>query len=154
MSLRETISASSKNKMIKKMKNTKMWSQKQTDHVKNGEGKVTISCHQLQGKRVFFFFNSLLFINYFIFKLKLFILYWGITNQGLPQWLNSKESACNARDPGSIPGSVRSPGGGHGNPLQYSSLENPQGQRSPAGCSPQGCTESDTTEATKQHQLH
>ena len=34
-------------------------------------------------------------------------------------------SACNAGDPGSIPGSGRSPGGGHGHPLQYSCLENP-----------------------------
>ena len=34
-------------------------------------------------------------------------------------------SACNAGDLGSIPGSGRSPGGGHGNPLQYSCLENP-----------------------------
>ena len=37
----------------------------------------------------------------------------------------SKESACNVGDPGSIPGSGRSPGGGHGNPLQYSCLGNP-----------------------------
>ena len=37
----------------------------------------------------------------------------------------TKEFACNARDPGSIPGSGRSPGEGNGNPLQYSSLENP-----------------------------
>ena len=36
-----------------------------------------------------------------------------------------KESACSAGDPGSITGSGRSPGGGHGNPLQYSCLENP-----------------------------
>ena len=35
------------------------------------------------------------------------------------------ESVCNAGDLGSIPGLGRSPGGGHGNPLQYSSLENP-----------------------------
>ena len=35
---------------------------------------------------------------------------------------------------------------GHGNPLQYTSLENPHGQRSLAGCSPWGCKESDTTE--------
>ena len=33
-----------------------------------------------------------------------------------------KESACNEGDPGSIPGSGRSPGGGHGNPVQYSCL--------------------------------
>ena len=36
-----------------------------------------------------------------------------------------KESASNVGDLGSIPGSGRSPGGGHGNPLQYSCLENP-----------------------------
>ena len=33
--------------------------------------------------------------------------------------------ACKAGDPGSIPGSGRSPGEGNGNPLQYSCLENP-----------------------------
>ena len=38
---------------------------------------------------------------------------------------DSKESACNAGDPGSIPGSARSLGDGNGNPLQYSCLENP-----------------------------
>ena len=38
---------------------------------------------------------------------------------------DGKESACNAGDPGSIPGSGRSPGGGHGNSLQYSCLDNP-----------------------------
>ena len=32
---------------------------------------------------------------------------------------DSKESACKVGEPGSIPGSGRSPGGGHGNPLQY-----------------------------------
>ena len=36
-----------------------------------------------------------------------------------------KESACNAGDPGLIPGLGRSPGAGNGNPLQYSCLENP-----------------------------
>ena len=44
---------------------------------------------------------------------------------GLLQWLRGKESACNAGDAGSIPESGRSPGGGHGNPLQCSCLENP-----------------------------
>ena len=39
-----------------------------------------------------------------------------------------KASACNARDLGSIPGSGRSSGGGNGNPLQYSCLENPMGR--------------------------
>ena len=39
--------------------------------------------------------------------------------------LGYKASACNVGDPGSIPGSGRSPGEGNGNPLQYSCLENP-----------------------------
>ena len=41
-----------------------------------------------------------------------------------PCGLDSKESACNAGDPGLIPRSGRSPGEGNGNPLQYSCLEN------------------------------
>ena len=49
-----------------------------------------------------------------------------------------KESACNAGDLGSIPGLGRFPGEGHGNPLQYSCLENPHGQRSLVGYSPCG----------------
>ena len=49
---------------------------------------------------------------------------------GFPGSSAGKES-CNAGDPGSIPGSGRSPGDGLGGPLQYSSLENPCGQRSP-----------------------
>ena len=40
-----------------------------------------------------------------------------------------KESACNARDRGLIPGSGRSPGEGNGNPLQYSCLDNPMDSR-------------------------
>ena len=45
--------------------------------------------------------------------------------EDIPGGLDSKESACNARDPGSIPGLGRSPGEGHGNPPQYSCLVNP-----------------------------
>ena len=48
---------------------------------------------------------------------------------------HGKESACNVGDLGSIPGLGRSPGKGHGNPLQYSCLENPM-KRSLAGYSP------------------
>ena len=44
--------------------------------------------------------------------------------QGVPCDSDSKESACNAGDSGSIPGSGRSPGEGNGNPLQYSFLVN------------------------------
>ena len=56
------------------------------------------------------------------------------------------ESVCDAGDLGSIPGLGRSPGRGHGNPLQYSCLENPHGQRSLARSSPWSHKESDTTE--------
>ena len=41
---------------------------------------------------------------------------------------NLPSNAIDVRDPGLIPGSGRSPGGGHGNPLQYSFLENPMGR--------------------------
>jgi len=61
---------------------------------------------------------------------------------------NPRVSAADRKDSGSIPGSGRSPGGGHSNPPQYSCLENPHGQRSLAGCSPQGGKQSNTTEAT------
>ena len=43
---------------------------------------------------------------------------------GFPGGSEVKASACNAGDPGSFPGSGRSPGEGNGNPLQYSCLEN------------------------------
>ena len=101
---------------------------------------------------------------------------------GFPGSSAVKESACNAEDPGSIPGSGRSSGEGigyplqcswaslvvknqpamqetwmnpwvgrcpevgHGNPLQYSCLENPHGQRSLLGPNPWGHKESDTAE--------
>ena len=56
---------------------------------------------------------------------------------------DSKESACDVGDLGLIPELGGSPQGGHGNPLQYSCLENPQGQRSLADYTPWGCKESD-----------
>ena len=65
---------------------------------------------------------------------------------GFPGGSDGKEFAYDAGDLRLIPESGRSPGGGHGNPLQYSGLENPHGQRNLAGYSPKGCKESDTTE--------
>ena len=61
---------------------------------------------------------------------------WGISSQSaeftlgfitsdLPGGSDGKASACNAGDPGLIPGLGRSPGEGNGNPLQHSCLENP-----------------------------
>ena len=44
---------------------------------------------------------------------------------GFPDGSDGKESTCNSRDLGSIPGLGRSHGGVHGNPMQYSCLENP-----------------------------
>ena len=54
---------------------------------------------------------------------------------------------ANERDAGSIPGLGRSPGGRHGNPLQYSCLENPM-DRGAWQATVHRVTESDTTEAT------
>ena len=51
--------------------------------------------------------------------------------QGFPGVSDGKESTCNAGHLDSIPGLGRSPGGGHGNPLHHSCLENPHGQRRP-----------------------
>ena len=48
----------------------------------------------------------------------------GLFIMGFPGGSDSKESACNSGDPGSIPGLGRSPGEVNGYPLQYSSLEN------------------------------
>ena len=55
---------------------------------------------------------------------------------GFPDGSDGKESSCNAGDLGSIPGSGRSPGGGHSNLIHYSYLENPHGQKSLGGYSP------------------
>ena len=46
-------------------------------------------------------------------------------NTGFPGGSDDKESACNVENRGLIPGLGRSPGEGHGNPPQYSCLENP-----------------------------
>ena len=94
------------------------------------------------------------------------------TLKGFPGGSDGKESACNAGDLGSIPGSGRSPREGNGYPLQYSSLENSMdciihgvakdwkrqwhptpvflpgkshGRRSLVGCSPRGRCESNKT---------
>ena len=52
---------------------------------------------------------------------------WGMLSgrfKGFPGSSDGNEPACNARDPGLIPGLGRSPGEGNGYPLQYSCLEN------------------------------
>jgi len=59
---------------------------------------------------------------------------------------HGKDSVCKAGGLGSIPQLGRPPGGEHGNPLQYSCLENPHGQKSLEVYSPWGHKDSDTTE--------
>ena len=59
---------------------------------------------------------------------------------------NPLTNTGDVRDASSIPGLGRSPGGGHGNPLQYSCLENPMG-RGAWRATVHGITESDRTEA-------
>ena len=66
---------------------------------------------------------------------------------------NLSTNAGGVRDKGSIPGSGRSPRGGHGNPLQYSCLENLM-DRGTWQDTVHGVTESDTTEAVKLTQMH
>ena len=62
---------------------------------------------------------------------------------------NQPANTGDIREVGSIPGSGRSPGGGHGNPFRYSCLENALGQRSLVDYSPRGRKESDMTEQLK-----
>ena len=69
-----------------------------------------------------------------------------ITIVGFPGGSIGEESGCNAGDLGSIPGLGISPGGVHGNSLQYSCLENPHRQRSLVVFSTWGCKQSHMTE--------
>ena len=87
---------------------------------KKVERRREISLFKMTSSPTFFFF--------LIFNL-MFIVYWDIVDLWASQVvLMVKIPPANAgdiRDVGLIPGSGRSPGGGHGNPLQYSCLENP-----------------------------
>ena len=67
-------------------------------------------------KEMFSFFHYLLYIECWVIEERV---------ESLPCSSNAKESACNAGDPGSVPGSGRSSEEGNGSPLQYSCLENP-----------------------------
>ena len=83
-------------------------------------------------------------------KSKRMCLLYSRKQEGLSWWLSGKESACNAGNKGdlsSIPEQGRSPGRGHGNPLQYSCLENPI-DRGAWRATVHGVAELDATEAT------
>ena len=70
----------------------------------------------------------------------MYLIMYAYVYKSFPGGSDSKGSACNAGDLGSIPGSGRSPGKGNGNPLQYSCLENCM-DRGAMGYSPWGCKE-------------
>ena len=70
--------------------------------------------------------------------------------RGFLRWVRGKESSCNAGaagDVGLIPGTGATPGGVHGNPFQYSCLENPR-DRGAYWAIMHGVAESDMTEET------
>ena len=80
---------------------------------------LTIDPHMYSGNQQLFFF---------FFQSNLYLLNGSIADLGFPggsEVKNLPASAGAAGDVGSIPGSGRSPGGGNGNPLQYSCPENP-----------------------------
>ena len=64
---------------------------------------------------------------------------------------NLPANAGDLRNPGLIPESGRSPGGGHGKPLQYSCLENPMDRGARSGLHPKGHKELDMREGTCMH---
>ena len=104
-----------------------------------------------------------------VYNVKIYILYINTYAhiKWLPRWLSSKESACNAGDPGSIPELGRSPEGGHSNQLHYSCLENPmdrevwwatvrratKSQAQPKCLSMHTCTYTDKTNTVKHGKL-
>ena len=65
---------------------------------------------------------------------------------GLPTWFIGEEFTCSAGDSGLISGTGRSPGGGNGNPLQCSCLENPMDRGAWWATVHGVANESDTTE--------
>ena len=75
---------------------------------------------------------------------RMFIFTFSHISPGLPWWLRWSRICLQCGRPGLILGLGRSPGGQHGNPLQYSCLENPHRQRNLEGYNPWGRKESDT----------
>ena len=80
-------------------------------------------------------FSSLNFFKLSFYSILAYSWFWRRDRLPTPGFLglsggsDGKESTYNVGDLGSVPGLGRSPRGGHGNPLQYSCLENPQGQK-------------------------
>ena len=76
---------------------------------------------------------------------------WSLKKLGMLVVKNPPAKAGYAGHAGSIPGLGRSPGGGNGNPLQYSCLGNPMGRGAWLGYSPWDHEESDMTEHSTAH---
>ena len=100
---------------------------------RGGEGMGRGSTRRIwkHGQRVFRSFIPVLFVCWafsYMWEITKSINSWPLYKHlGLPWWLSGKEPSChNARDASSISGLGRSPGGGNGNPLQYSCLGNPK----------------------------
>ena len=117
---------------------------------KSGWGVQGEGCQTPSVSAFFLFFPKKIYFS--ISPPFLFLLSWGPSSL-LLQWLSSKESTCNVGDVGSTPGSGRSAGGGHGNPLQYSCLENPMDSGA-WWATVHGVKELDTTEATQHARRH
>ena len=96
-----------------------------------------------------FFANFLVLMSQFTVYLPCEKLLLSFILLGFSGGSDSKESTYSVGDLGLSPELGRSPGGGHGNPLQYTCLENPHGQRSLVGYSP-WVAELDRTEVTGQ----
>ena len=99
-----------------------------------------------------FFANFLVLMSQFTVYLPCEKLLLSFILLGFSGGSDSKESTYSVGDLGLSPELGRSPGGGHGNPLQYTCLENPHGQRSLVGYSP-WVAELDRTEVTGQSVL-
>ena len=93
-------------------------------------GRAALLILQTQGGEVCHRACDLEAESFFFFFFKVYISLFGFPGDS-----DGKESACNVGDPGSIPGSGRSPGEGNNNPLQHACLEKYHGWRSLAGYS-------------------
>ena len=72
----------------------------------------------------FFSFHNISWIAFIVWKYISTTFFFGLHRGGFLGGSDGRGSGCNAEDQGLIPGAGRSPGGGNGNPLQYSCLEN------------------------------
>ena len=121
-------------------------------HQQNENSTCTTSWPTLGISYFFFHFRILICVEYYLISVfkKCFIIYWSIVDlQCCVSDVQQSDLVVHVHT-GSIPGSGRSPGGGHGNPLQYSCLENPM-DRGAWWATGHGVSESDMTEWLSMH---